>query len=380
MPLHKVESSNPSDKKMKQTKIRFPSKIVYASADEMYAELVCMDGFSINACANSNIVRGAIEMKGFRPYSKPRTIQEKIVSVYDNKVNETKCELQSGLEKGERYSISFDEYTSSGNRRFLTINVHTASKNTINLGMVRVHGSQNFESLLKLVADRLIEFGLDLRHIVAVTTDGASIMVKLGQNIDPLHQTCLAHALHLAVCDVIYVKPKKTDADGEEVEIDWVDVEFEEVFGEYEGTSGPDSDFGESEEEDRLSRIPEFQESIPARHGRVSSQLKAKQVTLKSKYKEPIKKVREISKKFKRSPTLNDNLQKEIVNVQGREKKLKLDCKTRWNSMRSMLATYMEVHQVVIQVWNAFGKQWLICKMHITVKGLSKRGYCGGRG
>ena len=106
---------------------------------------------------------------------------------------------------------------------------------------------------------------------------------------------------------------------------------------------------------------------------------------MKSKYKEPIKKVREISKKFKRSPTLNDNLQKEIVNVQGREKKLKLDCKTRWNSMRSMLATYMEVH------WSSklsfmFGMRlvsngsFVNCKMHITVMGLSERGYCGGRG
>ena len=115
--------------------------------------------------------------------------------------------------------------------------------------------------MTKLVTDRLIEFGLDLQHIVSITPDGASIMIKLGQNIEPLHQTCLAHAIHLAVCDVIYLKPKKKDANGVEVELDWTEVEFE--LSEYDGaTSGPDSYFGESEEEDRLSRTPEYQESL----------------------------------------------------------------------------------------------------------------------
>ena len=40
--------------------------------------------------------------------------------------------------------------------------------------------------------------------VVCITTDGASVKVKLG-NISPSdHQLCFAHAIHLIVVDIIY--------------------------------------------------------------------------------------------------------------------------------------------------------------------------------
>ena len=51
-------------------------------------------------------------------------------------------------------------------------------------------------------------FGLELRHIIGLTTDGAPMMPELGRpfitKVAPkpfYHQLCLAHCLHLAVKD-----------------------------------------------------------------------------------------------------------------------------------------------------------------------------------
>ena len=42
------------------------------------------------------------------------------------------------------------------------------------------------------------------RHIVADVTDGVSAMVIFGRCVDCEHKLCYAHAMHLAVCDVLY--------------------------------------------------------------------------------------------------------------------------------------------------------------------------------
>ncbi|KAI6647643.1 hypothetical protein LOD99_8608 [Oopsacas minuta] len=49
------------------------------------------------------------------------------------------------------------------------------------------------------------EFDIHLNeHVVAVVTDGASVMTKMGKLCKPIHQICFAHAIHLAICDVLY--------------------------------------------------------------------------------------------------------------------------------------------------------------------------------
>ena len=47
--------------------------------------------------------------------------------------------------------------------------------------------------------------------VICITTDGASVMEKLG-NISPSeYQLCFAYAIHLAVIDVIYKKKVKNN-------------------------------------------------------------------------------------------------------------------------------------------------------------------------
>ena len=77
--------------------------------------------------------------------------------------------------------------------------------------MIHIQGSLNAAKPIKLVEQRLQLFGLDLnKDVVAAVSEGASLMVKFGKNACPEHVICYAHAIHLAVCNVLYKKKHST--------------------------------------------------------------------------------------------------------------------------------------------------------------------------
>jgi len=76
-----------------------------------------------------------------------------------------------------------------------------------NLGLIRVYGSMPSEVCVKLLEEKLSAHDLSLdKDIVCVTTDGASLMCKVGKLIKADQQLCFAHGIHLAVTDVMYCK------------------------------------------------------------------------------------------------------------------------------------------------------------------------------
>ena len=96
----------------------------------------------------------------------------------------------------------------------MNINVHDVNKHW-SLGLVRFRGSLNSKRITDIVKERLTEFGLNLnRDIVGATSDGASVMIKFGNENEFAHQLCLAHGIHLTVCDVLY-KENKLENDNE---------------------------------------------------------------------------------------------------------------------------------------------------------------------
>ena len=50
--------------------------------------------------------------------------------------------------------------------------------------------------------------------VVATITDGVSVM-KFGKETEPHHFSCLAHAIHICVCDVVYKSNAKASDDVE---------------------------------------------------------------------------------------------------------------------------------------------------------------------
>lgn len=64
-----------------------------------------------------------------------------------------------------RFTLSFDEWTSGMNRRFLNINVHTVINSQPgfwNLGLARIFGSMSSESCVQLLKEKLSEYDLSL--------------------------------------------------------------------------------------------------------------------------------------------------------------------------------------------------------------------------
>ena len=73
-----------------------------------------------------------------------------------------------------------------------------------------------------------------------------------------------------------------------------------------------------------------------------------KSVPLASNLQDVVQKVRKIVKLFRRSPVKNDDhLQPYILENFGREKMLLLDCKTRWNSLLTMLERFYELKKEI---------------------------------
>jgi len=143
-------------------------------------------------------------------------------------------------------------------------------------------------------------------------------MLKVGKLVNTEHQLCFAHGIHLAVCDVLYKKKNVRD----------------------ESTANNinrDEDNDEDDDEELnflnsgLNILPQndFIQDIP-------------DLTNECNINVIIQEIRKVVMYFKRSPTKNDTiLQKYVKAEYGKEIKLLLDCKTRWNSLLAMLERFI---------------------------------------
>ena len=189
-----------------------------------------------------------------------------------------------------------DEYTRLGNRKLCNINLHIPDGDFLRIGMVRVRGSATAEVVKDVLTKKLSEYGVEIeKDVIAHTTDGASVCKKMGKLLKIVHQLCLAHGMHLAVCDVLYKAKKKSN-------------ENAETEGE---TEGEDEDDEEDEDESSADWLAETV-------GHEPELIVCANV---------IEKVRKIVRKFRRSTTANDELQEKVEAVIGKEKMLRIDVK-----------------------------------------------------
>jgi hypothetical protein len=106
-----------------------------------------------------------------------------------------------------QFSLTFDEWTSIQNRRYLNVNVHIEGE-FWSLGLARaVVGSLPVEKCFELVQKVLTQFMLNYdEDIVCITTDGASVMQMVGRLSNSDQQLCFVHGVQLGVQDVLYKK------------------------------------------------------------------------------------------------------------------------------------------------------------------------------
>lgn len=213
----------------------------------------------------------------------------------------------------------------------MNVNIHTFTNGEAlfwNLGLVRVVGSMPAESCIELLKKKLSEYDLILDDdIAAITSDGASVMVKVGRLIKPLQQLCYAHGIQLGVIDVIYKKKENNDPE-------------DNLQNDNVGTRQA------NDEENELLDIDEETEDINESEG-FDCILPTVEVHLVPEYDDLIRKVRKTVKLFRKSPTKNDVLQKYISNEFGKNMQLVLDCKTRWSSLADMISRFNKLKTCV---------------------------------
>ena len=85
--------------------------------------------------------------------------------------------------------------------------------------MPRINGSLPAAQCVEFVSKKLAKYNLVIgAGIVCITTDGARVMIKVGKLYDAEQELCYAHAIHLAVTDILYKKSKNSEKSGNEVE------------------------------------------------------------------------------------------------------------------------------------------------------------------
>ena len=140
------------------------------------------------------------------------TSPTRISDVVNNFLEERKKEVTKDLSlqysEGRRFTLITDEWSASIGPRY--VNIILKSESTTSLGLVRVLGSLTSSAIVTILSNKLKQFHVDLKNIVAITSDGCSTMVKVGKDLLASHgvfqQICLAHGIHLAVTDIIYDK------------------------------------------------------------------------------------------------------------------------------------------------------------------------------
>ena len=92
-------------------------------------------------------------------------------------------EIVEKIQMRYKFSLTYDEYTSLRNRRYIGVNLHEREgKKTYKIGFIRFFGSCPAESLMQNIKVHLNSLGVCMeRDIVGSTQDGAAINKKLMQ-------------------------------------------------------------------------------------------------------------------------------------------------------------------------------------------------------
>lgn len=277
------ECSQPPKKKFKQSELMLPKKEV--DVDLPFAELIPKDGIPASKILSSRIIQLGLKADGVKPPSSHTTVMNHNHQFYHKQSQLLKNKFIAEKKSGKKWSLSFDEWTSARQRRYLNVNVHDI-EHTHCLGMIRVKGSLTSERTEQLIRTKLEQFGLDLdTDIVSTIGDGAKVNIKFGRITSPEFQTCINHGLHLAVLDVLYKK--------------------------VEQVSDLDTSESESEEDDDNNGV--FNDI----------QMADCEINMS------VKSIRKIVKFFKYSDLKNQILQEDVTELFQKELQLILDVKTR---------------------------------------------------
>jgi hypothetical protein len=198
--------------------------------------MTSMDAFAFAKFTTSKDLPELLAAKGFNQIpSCPKTIKSIVMTFAENIGQLYRNQLKDPI--NQKFSLAFDEWTNQKNRRFINVNIHGAGSKFWNLGLIRMVGSMPSEARLGLIENRLEAFGLTLeKDVICFTTDGDSVMKKIGRISLSFQQLCFAHGLQLAIVDTMYKTTRQP-----------TDEKFD-VEGESEDDGSEESDYSDDED------------------------------------------------------------------------------------------------------------------------------------
>ena len=283
-----------------------------SSLPAVLARMTACDGFSFKIFITSQDLRKSLTALG-HSLPKSATVIRELVMQYGRHLREKVFRsLSHHKSMGEKFCLTLDEWTSLQNKRYININIHGKGY-FWNLGLFRIRGRFSAEVCSSLISEKLSEFGINFKtDIVAITTDGCSMMKKLGRISPPFQQLCYAHGLQLVIQDVFYCKQSTNTSEL----YDTSETEEDEISSDDEESSG-------------LTVLNATDLEIP--------------IELSYDIFNLVRIVRQIVKLFKRSPLKNETLQKYVKENYPNGLNLILDCKTRWSSLLDMLERIIKI-------------------------------------
>lgn len=309
--------SNEQTQPMQTTLNKF---VVRQTVAEKVAKLIAVDLIPPYTIVNSEFIRNSFQILNTDLPKYPDKVMDLMHQYYEVARKETGEILRTMKQKGNRFSITMDEWTSCHNRRYLNVNVHANDGKMFNLGLIRIIMKGDADTLKELMIQKLNEFELRENDIIGATTDAASVMCKLGRLMRSEHQQCYNHGIHLAVLDVLTVHASQIDTESDDDDNNDVDLDSIEL----------DEDTNECDQS--ALGLPELAEEASVIKPNISFALNQ---------------VRKIVRMFRRSPVKNAVLQKYIKEKYRHELSLLLDVSTRWNSQEIMLNRFLDVYDCI---------------------------------
>jgi len=314
------------------------------SLSKVISRMTAKDGIPFAKFCTSEDLRRAITALGFKqPFPTSAHGIRNMVIQYSMDVRTAHvAAIADTKAKAQKFCITFDEWTSSRKRRYMNIFLSTLTE-LWNLGLLPIKGSLTSKRAVEMVTNKLNIYKVTLlEDVICVITNGTNAMKKIGRLVPCNQQLCLAHAIQLAVLDVLYKKRPTVDEDP-------FDIAESEPTDPNDELSPVESD--EDETDDELLEFTVFYDDFSE---------------ISHLYCGPvIDKVRKVVKMYGNSPlksenlamhTRTDRLSQRLSSTSTNpptnktiELGLLLDSKSRWNSLYTMLERFSKLQSSIMK-------------------------------
>ena len=148
------------------------------------------DGVSFRTIATSPFQHHAFKSMGMRPLTSPQAVRDLMMKHIGKLKDTVKLQLADLTKTGKRFSVIMDEWSNFHAKRYMSVMLNCSNK-VFSLGLARCRGSMTAAAQLEIVTSQLEKFGMDVKGLVGLGSDGASVMKAVGNLMtDQIHQIC----------------------------------------------------------------------------------------------------------------------------------------------------------------------------------------------